>query len=168
MVVLLKNRAQVRAEYFRDHVLDNSIMSSIFIEIITSSFFRFLECLCSRSSSARHDVVHLLKQIPRRVIRIVRPKKLLYMAVDGCAPRAKMNQQRQRRFRAAQERDEQAAEMEKLKQEWEAEGRKLPPKQALSAAFDSNVITPGRESLGGGLWQVVLEQIKMKRIPQFG
>ncbi|CAD7935037.1 unnamed protein product [Amoebophrya sp. A120] len=78
-----------------------------------------------------------------RIIRIVRPNKLLYMAVDGCAPRAKMNQQRARRFRAAQERDEQAAEKEKLKAEWEAEGRKLPPKQALAAAFDSNVITPG-------------------------
>merc|ERR1711920_298606 len=55
-----------------------------------------------------------------RLIRIVRPKKLLYMAVDGCAPRAKMNQQRARRFRAAQEREEQAAEMDKLKAEWES------------------------------------------------
>lgn len=81
-----------------------------------------------------------------RILRIVRPKKLLYMAVDGCAPRAKMNQQRARRFRAAQERDEAAAEMEKLKAEWEAEGRKLPPKTALSAPFDSNVITPGSSS----------------------
>ena len=76
-------------------------------------------------------------------MRITRPKKLLYMAVDGVAPRAKMNQQRARRFRAAQERDEAAAEMSKLKAEWEAEGKKLPPKQALSAPFDSNVITPG-------------------------
>ncbi|ESK84121.1 5 -3 exoribonuclease [Moniliophthora roreri MCA 2997] len=62
----------------------------------------------------------------------IRPKKLFFMAVDGVAPRAKMNQQRSRRFRTAKEARE-------VREKAEAKGEKLPDEKA----FDSNCITPG-------------------------
>ncbi|QIW97182.1 hypothetical protein AMS68_002700 [Peltaster fructicola] len=80
-----------------------------------------------------------------RVVNMVRPRKLLMIAVDGVAPRAKMNQQRSRRFRSAQE----AADKDKATAEYHAmlkasgrdaeiEGGEKPKK-----TWDSNAITPG-------------------------
>lgn len=65
---------------------------------------------------------------------MIQPQKLFFMAIDGVAPRAKMNQQRGRRFRSAQ------AAADQIKQAI-AKGEILPTEDR----FDSNCITPGTQ-----------------------
>jgi len=75
-----------------------------------------------------------------RLFQTVRPRKLLYLAIDGVAPRAKMNQQRSRRFRSAEEaRDRKELEND-LRSGLVAAGHTFEP---TKDAWDSNVITPG-------------------------
>eukprot|EP00940_MAST-03C_sp_MAST-3C-sp2_P001935 g1935.t1 len=80
--------------------------------------------------SERDMMLGIFKYIDK-LVQIVKPQQLLYMAIDGVAPRAKMNQQRSRRFRSARDA---AAALEELK----ANGGKVG-----SDVFDSNCITPG-------------------------
>ncbi|GAA5941721.1 ssRNA exonuclease RAT1 [Sporobolomyces koalae] len=78
-----------------------------------------------------------------RVVNMVRPRKLLVMAIDGVAPRAKMNQQRSRRFRAAQEAEQKEQDRQNAIKEWEALGKDLSEEFKGEKAWDSNAITPG-------------------------
>ncbi|OAA46260.1 5'-3' exoribonuclease 2 [Metarhizium rileyi] len=82
-----------------------------------------------------------------RVVNMVRPRKLLMIAVDGVAPRAKMNQQRSRRFRSAQDAKEKEENKEELlKLVKQQNGGVLPANHLESVAkkvFDNNSITPG-------------------------
>ena len=78
-----------------------------------------------------------------RILRIVRPRKLIYMAIDGVAPRAKMNQQRSRRFRAAQEAKLKQLEQARVRADLIAQGLPVSETPAAGDAFDSNCITPG-------------------------
>ncbi|XP_041954750.1 5'-3' exoribonuclease 1 isoform X1 [Alosa sapidissima] len=76
------------------------------------------------------DIFHYIEVL----FRIIKPRKVFFMAVDGVAPRAKMNQQRGRRFRSAKEAED------KIKKALE-KGEVLP----TEARFDSNCITPGTD-----------------------
>uniref|UniRef100_A0A7S4B4U0 5'-3' exoribonuclease n=1 Tax=Chrysotila carterae TaxID=13221 RepID=A0A7S4B4U0_CHRCT len=92
--------------------------------------------------ATEEEMFGLICQYIDRIFSVIRPRKLLFLAIDGPAPRAKMNQQRARRFKAAKEREEKKAETAKLRAEMFAMGRELPPEDEGNG-FDSNVITPG-------------------------
>jgi 5'-3' exoribonuclease 1 len=67
---------------------------------------------------------------------LVAPRRVVYMAIDGVAPRAKMNQQRSRRFRSAKEREDEHAQ--KMREDPMYKAANITP-------FDSNCITPGTQ-----------------------
>lgn len=69
-----------------------------------------------------------------RLFRIVAPRSLMFLAVDGVAPRAKLNQQRARRFRSAKD-------AERAMSEAISRGDDIPD----GIPFDSNCITPGTQ-----------------------
>jgi 5'-3' exoribonuclease 1 len=75
-----------------------------------------------------------------RLYKMVQPNKVLYLAVDGVAPRAKMNQQRSRRFRSAKEAEQLSAEIVARENFM---GKESP--ETDKTRFDSNCITPGTD-----------------------
>lgn len=78
-----------------------------------------------------------------RVLNMARPRKVLMIAVDGVAPRAKMNQQRARRFRSARDAQIQNEERERLLMEREEYGEIIDDSVKNKKTWDSNAITPG-------------------------
>ncbi|XP_076757496.1 5'-3' exoribonuclease pacman isoform X1 [Xylocopa sonorina] len=92
------------------HPDDKNVLFRISEETIFTNIFRYIELLFC----------------------MIQPRKLFFLAIDGVAPRAKINQQRSRRFRAAKD-----AEVQEMKAK--AKGIILPKEKR----FDSNCITPG-------------------------
>ncbi|CAM9801088.1 unnamed protein product [Chrysoparadoxa australica] len=86
--------------------------------------------------------INVMKYVDR-LFAAVRPRKVLFLAIDGVAPRAKMNQQRSRRFKSAQE----AKEKDQIKAEIREDmmSRNLPVPPEDGPMWDSNVITPGTQ-----------------------
>ncbi|PWA02870.1 hypothetical protein BB558_000960 [Smittium angustum] len=84
--------------------------------------------------SEQEMFIRIFKYI-ESLFSIIRPKQIFFMAVDGVAPRAKMNEQRARRFRKVRD-------LEQLRKKEQQKNHELviDPHE-----FDSNCITPGTE-----------------------
>uniref|UniRef100_A0A0N4Z1P4 5'-3' exoribonuclease n=1 Tax=Parastrongyloides trichosuri TaxID=131310 RepID=A0A0N4Z1P4_PARTI len=89
------------------------------------------------------DIFVLIFEYIDRLMGIIRPRKLLYMAIDGVAPRAKMNQQRSRRFRTAKENADKNKEIQAVRDKLMEQGIPVVQRKKESNWFDSNCITPG-------------------------
>lgn len=86
--------------------------------------------------SEKDMMLGIMHYLDRIITQIVKPQVSVFMAIDGVAPRAKLNQQRSRRFRSAKD----LAEATKDKMPGADDGG-----SPYSGAFDSNCITPGTE-----------------------
>lgn len=89
----------------------------------------------------------MFQRIRQQVIDLVelaRPTNVLFLSVDGVAPRAKMNQQRSRRLINAQQAIHRASCDEQLRAERLEMGLENPP-PARNSVWDHNQIAPGTD-----------------------
>jgi 5'-3' exonuclease len=92
------------------------------IDYLYLDFNEIIHAACRRKQNTKAIMTDVLG-IVTRIVALVKPQRLLFIAMDGVAPRAKMNQQRVRRFHHILLQD---GKKESKKERW-----------------DRNAITPG-------------------------
>ena len=94
-------------------------------------------CDASKITSTTNEIYAEICEVINRIVHLVKPKKFLMISVDGVAPRAKMNQQRIRRFRKEMN---EKKEKEESKNEIQDE---INNDNDENIIFDSNAISAG-------------------------
>ncbi|GAM21948.1 hypothetical protein SAMD00019534_051230 [Acytostelium subglobosum LB1] len=84
-------------------------------------------------SFSEEDLIRKVCNYVDKLFHIIRPTKLFYMAIDGVAPRSKLNQQRQRRFLSVFLEN-------KAKEQMVKDGKEVP-----EVIFSRAAITPGTD-----------------------
>ena len=125
----------------------------------------------SKSEMTDEEIFTNIRYYLDRIISdIVQPQELVYLAVDGVAPRAKLNQQRSRRFRAAKEMEisNMAHTMKKDSGEEYLSGKVhvgdgILYEEEDDDTFHSNCITPGTiflEKCSKNIKEFLVEKLK--------
>lgn len=92
------------------------------------------------------DVFENLQNYLDRLLFSVNPQKTLFLSVDGVAPRAKVKEQRGRRFRAGMEEEDIKQIESQLKRDMIAEGFEFPPDvDEPEESFNAMNIFPGTQ-----------------------
>ena len=100
-------------------------------------------CDATQISETTKQIYKDVFDIIKNIVHLVKPKQLLMISVDGVAPRAKMNQQRIRRFR--KEMENKILEEEEKKNEYEKKSiiQENKNQNENEKLFDSNAISAG-------------------------
>jgi 5'-3' exonuclease len=109
-----------KTKLLRDYNPENQVIDNLYLD-----YNGLIHNVLNELSSESLTDAELCDRIFRdtvKLYKLVKPRKLLYIAIDGVAPRAKMNQQRMRRFKSV----------------LRTEGTELD-------GFDRNKVTPGTE-----------------------
>ncbi|GFE54993.1 hypothetical protein BaOVIS_023970 [Babesia ovis] len=96
----------------------------------------------SQGLQCEEDIFVLIFQYINNLVKIVRPRQLLYLAIDGVAPRAKIMQQRDRRFRSARDSNRDEVVFQTIQEE-NGDDTVITAKDEEKFKFDPIQITPG-------------------------
>lgn len=104
----------------------NCIVHQCAAQVMKEREFPNVEC-------AHEAVIKSAIEYINEIVKTCKPHELLYVSVDGVCPRAKMSQQRKRRYMSVWQKEELAKERERLG---------IPNPVEL---WDSNIVTPGTD-----------------------
>lgn len=103
-----KTLIKAHPELLTSNITNNEYLFFDYNNLIHSSYQKYLKsnnCSNKNSSTIENEIIKFVIEQTLYYIKIVKPSKLIYLAMDGTPPRAKMEQQRTRRYKSIIEND---------------------------------------------------------------
>ena len=117
-----KTLIKAHPELLTPSINNNEYLFFDYNNLIHSSYQKYLKsnnCSNKNSSTIENEIIKFVIEQTLYYIKIVKPSKLIYLAMDGTPPRAKMEQQRTRRYKSIIENDI----LSKLKKKYEKDDK---------------------------------------------